>query len=227
METAIVVEETTRAGAMVSLRREGLNLFAILTYTDGEDNYNRDRGRGPQRRRNDDGPPRRRYEEPPFPKLRRLLLNIASSTKLPQDEAVEIAKYFGEHFDDERLRSDFFDVWVQLIIEQPFKIPFVAAVALYGNEVKPEIAIEAMKRVGERAQQALNAGEWKEFKQLLRFFACLQPIFEDDGVFTLLGQLFDTVVDLQSANENDVSCANEVNLAITNISRSSVSSSSR
>ena len=58
--------------------------------------------------------PRRRYEEPPFPKLRRLLLNIASSTKLPQDEAIELAKYFGEHFDDERLRSDFFDVLVQL-----------------------------------------------------------------------------------------------------------------
>jgi nuclear cap-binding protein subunit 1 len=41
-------------------------------------------------------------------------LNIASSTKLPQDEAIEIAKIFAENFDDERLRSDFFDVWVQL-----------------------------------------------------------------------------------------------------------------
>jgi nuclear cap-binding protein subunit 1 len=91
------------------------------------------------------------------------------------------------------------------IIEQPFKIPVVAAIALYGNEVKPEIAVEAMKRVGERTQQALNAGEWKEFKLLLRFFACLQPLYEDDGVFPLLSQLFDTVVDLQSANENDVS----------------------
>jgi nuclear cap-binding protein subunit 1 len=93
------------------------------------------------------------------------------------------------------------------LIEQPFKIPFVAAVALYGNEIKPEITIEAMKRIGDRAQQALNAGEWKEFKQFLRFFACLQPLYEDEGVFTILGQLFDTVVDLQSANENDVSPA--------------------
>lgn len=93
------------------------------------------------------------------------------------------------------------------LIEQPFKIPFVAAVALYGNEVKPEIAIEAMKRVGDRAQEALNAGEWKEFKLLLRFFACLQPLYQDEGVFTLLSQMFDTVVDLQSANENDVSFA--------------------
>lgn len=81
-----------------------------------EDNYApRDDRRGPQRRRRDD-PPRRRYEEPPFPKLRRLLLNIASSTKLPQDEAVEIAIYLGEHFDDERLRSDFFDLFVQLYV---------------------------------------------------------------------------------------------------------------
>ena len=90
------------------------------------------------------------------------------------------------------------------IIEQPFKIPFVAAVAYYANDVKPEITIEAMKRVGDRAQEALNAGEWKEFKLLLRFFACLQSLYEEDGVFTFLGQLFDTVVDLQSANENDV-----------------------
>ncbi|KAI8940932.1 hypothetical protein NX059_002187 [Plenodomus lindquistii] len=170
---------------------------------DGGDHYRGDDRRGPQRRRHDE--PRRRYEEPPFPKLRRLLLNIASSTKLPQDEAIEIAKYFGEHFDDERLRSDFFDVFVQLIVEQPFKIPFIAAVAFYGNDVKPEIMTEAMKRVADRAQEALNAGEWKEFKLTLRFFACLQSLYEGDGVFTFLGQLFDTVVDLQSANENDVS----------------------
>ncbi|CAE7009614.1 hypothetical protein HRS9139_01606 [Pyrenophora teres f. teres] len=170
---------------------------------DGDDNHYRGDDRRNTRRRNDDGP-RRRYEEPPFPKLRRLLLNIASSTKLPQDEAIDIAKFFGEHYDDERLRADFFDVFVQLIVEQPFKIPFVAAVAYYANDVKPEITAEAMKRVAERAQEALNAGEWKEFKLLLRFFACLQSLYSDEGVFPFLGQLFDTVVDLQSANENDV-----------------------
>ena len=110
----VIVEEETSAGAMVSLRHSTLEASKILICTDDNDNYSRDRGRGPQRRRHDDAPPRRRYEEPPFPKLRRLLLNIASSTKLPQDEAIEIAKLFGENFDDERLRSDFFDVWVQL-----------------------------------------------------------------------------------------------------------------
>jgi nuclear cap-binding protein subunit 1 len=91
------------------------------------------------------------------------------------------------------------------IVEQPFKIPFVAAVAFYGNQVKADITVEAVKRVGDRLQEALVAGQWRDFKLLLRFLACLQPVFEGDGVFALLGQLFDTVVDLQSANENDVS----------------------
>lgn len=100
------------------------------------------------------------------------------------------------------------------IVEQPFKIPFVAAVAYYANDVKPEITIEAMKRVSDRAQAALNAGEWKEFKLLLRFFACLQSLYEDDGVFTFLGQLFDTVVDLQSANENDVSGLQDIRCSL-------------
>jgi nuclear cap-binding protein subunit 1 len=60
-----------------------------------------------------------------------------------------------------------------------------------------------LKRVATRTQQALDAGHWKEFKLLLRFLACLQSLYDGDGVFALLGQLFDTVVDLQSANEND------------------------
>ena len=90
------------------------------------------------------------------------------------------------------------------LIEQPFKIPFVSVVAFYANDVNPAITTEALKLVGAKAQEALNAGRWKEFKLLLRFLACLQPLYEGDGVFALLSQLFDTVVDLQSANENDM-----------------------
>jgi hypothetical protein len=112
----VIVGEATSVVVTVSLPSYNLilaSLHANSQRVDDHDNYSRDRGRGPQRRRNDDGP-RRRYEEPSFPKLRRLLLNIASSTKLPQDEAVEIAKLLGENMDDERLVSDFFDIFVQL-----------------------------------------------------------------------------------------------------------------
>lgn len=43
-----------------------------------------------------------------------MILNIASSTKLPEDEAIEIAEYLRDHYDDEETRSGFFDVFVQL-----------------------------------------------------------------------------------------------------------------
>lgn len=106
--------QATSAAAMVGWHCSTFEVATGLTRTDGDDNYSRDRGRGPQRRRQDEALPRRRYEEPAFPKLRRLLLNIANSTKLPQDEAIEIAKIFAENYDDDRLRNDFYSVWVQL-----------------------------------------------------------------------------------------------------------------
>lgn len=94
------------------------------------------------------------------------------------------------------------------ILEQPFKIPYIAAVVLYGNQLQAEIAADTIKRVGDRLQEALGAGEWKEFKLVLRFLACLQPLYEgNDGVFALLSHLFDTVIDLQTENESDVSGA--------------------
>ena len=96
------------------------------------------------------------------------------------------------------------DLTSSRLIEQPFKIPFAAAVIFYANDNDPKIATAAFERVTRLTQEALNDGQWKQFKLLLRFFACLQSVFDGDGIFTLLQQLFDTVVDLQSANENDV-----------------------
>jgi nuclear cap-binding protein subunit 1 len=87
-----------------------------MTVTDDDDN-NYDR-RGPhQRRRNDDGPPPnncRRFEEDPLAKLRRMLLNIAGSAKLPQEEAAEIAKDLGDNLDDDRVREQFFDLFITM-----------------------------------------------------------------------------------------------------------------
>ncbi|OCK82716.1 hypothetical protein K432DRAFT_323756 [Lepidopterella palustris CBS 459.81] len=150
-------------------------------------------------------PTRRRYEEPTAVKLRKMLLSIAESPmRLPEDEAKDIARMLAENFEDEEVKAEFFDLFVRLIIEQPFKIPFTAAVILYSNESKPEVTKEALRRTSERAQELLNEGRWREFKLLLRFFACLQDLFKGDGVFSFLHKLFDSAVDLQSANENDV-----------------------
>jgi hypothetical protein len=86
---------------------------AKLTRSADEDD-DLDRRGPPQRRRQDDGPPRRRFEEAPLAKLRRMLLNIAGSAKLPVDEATEIAQGLGENMDDEYLKNEFFDILVQL-----------------------------------------------------------------------------------------------------------------
>jgi nuclear cap-binding protein subunit 1 len=80
----------------------------------------------------------------------------------------------------------------------------VALITIFTNSVNPEITTDTLKRVTARTEDALKAGKWAEFKLFLRFLACCQPVFKGDGVFDFLEQLFDTVVDLQSANENDV-----------------------
>ena len=116
---------------MVSIKLPNTLVVGANTYIADEDDHhynNRDDRRGPQRRRRDDPqPPRRRYEEPPLAKLRRMLLNIASSTKLPEDEAIEIAEFLRDHYDDEDARNEFFDVLVQL------SVPLVLSLRVSAN----------------------------------------------------------------------------------------------
>ena len=54
-------------------------------------------------------------------------------------------------------------------------------------------------------QHYLEAGYWREVKLVLRFLACLQGLFEEDGVFPLLEELFSRAVDLQTSSSEDVS----------------------
>ncbi|EON66612.1 hypothetical protein W97_05858 [Coniosporium apollinis CBS 100218] len=149
-------------------------------------------------------PQRRRYEEPISAKLRRQLLTIAESPmKQPQDEAQEIAKLFAEYYEEGDDKATFLDLMVQILTEQPFKIPFAAAVVLYTNETKPEAAAEIFTRVASKLQSSLDSGNWRDVKLILRFFGCLQVLFEGDGVFPLLDELFDRAVDLQVASQED------------------------
>ena len=90
-------------------------------------------------------------------------------------------------------------------MEQPFKIPFVAAIVLVINPQKPEVAQEMLARAGKAIQGYLDTGAWREVKLVLRFFGCLQGLLEHDGVFPLLEELFSRAVDLQTASSEDVS----------------------
>ena len=91
--------------------------------------------------------------------------------------------------------------------EQPFKIPFVAAVVLCANEKNGHITSDVLDLLAQKAQNAVKEGAWRSFKLILRFMACLQDVLEGEGVYPILDDLFGQAVDLQTASSDDVSLA--------------------
>ncbi|KAL2368200.1 cap binding protein, variant 2 [Blastomyces gilchristii SLH14081] len=149
---------------------------------------------------------RRRYEEPLAVTVRKQLATIAeSAVRRAEDDVVRIAKTMSEHYDDEdeEVKNTFVSLVLQLVGEQPFKIPFVAATVLTANTMKPELAAEVLKKAGEIAQSHIEAGNWRNVKLMLRFLACLQGLFEGEGIFPVLEELFSRAVDLQTASSED------------------------
>ena len=108
------------------------------------------------------------------------------------------------NFEDDQVRGDLLDIAIQLVTEQPLKIPFVAAVILYANDKMQDVTKEILSRAAKQAQSAAYAGDWRQFKLLLRFFGCLQGILEGEGVFAVFDDLFNRAADLQVASEVDV-----------------------
>lgn len=157
------------------------------------------------RREGRHAPMRRRIEESSVLKLRRQLLTIAESpARDAQDDAQDISRIASDNAEDEDFRSAFVHLTVQLVGEQPFKIPFTAAVIMYLNETKPDLVKEVLEEARQFAQEKLEAGNWRSFKLVLRFYACLQGLFEDgEGVFSVLEELFSRAVDLQAASSED------------------------
>ncbi|KAJ5903708.1 hypothetical protein N7504_006091 [Penicillium tannophilum] len=167
-------------------------------------------GGGRKRRYRDDDdfdrrPQRRRYEEPLFVQVRRQLLTIAeSAARKVEDDIIGIAKSVAENFDDEELRDTFVNISLDLVQEQPMKIPFVAATTLVAYNLKAELGAEVLKKAGEILQKHIDSGSWREVKLVLRFLGGLQPLFEGDGIFPLLEELFARAVDLQTASSEDL-----------------------
>lgn len=94
---------------------------------------------------------------------------------------------------------------MSLSTEQPLKIPFIAAIVLQTNTLKPEFTDEVLKKVGETLQKYINEGSWREVKLMLRFLACLQGLFMGDGIFPILEDLFTRAGELQANSNDDVS----------------------
>lgn len=90
------------------------------------------------------------------------------------------------------------------MLEQPCTIPFCAAIVLIANTQKPEVTQDILGRAGKMAQTYIEAGSWREFKLMIRFLGLLQGLFEGEGIFPLLEDLFSRAVDLQTASSDDV-----------------------
>ncbi|KAH6892219.1 MIF4G like-domain-containing protein [Thelonectria olida] len=148
---------------------------------------------------------RRRTDSAPLPvRVRRQLLSIADSPLRRWNEEVQsIAHMVAENYEDENLRNSFLDLVLQLSVEQPLKTPFVAAVVLIINTIKPELADEVLARLAKAIEDGIAKGEWRDVKLYLKFVACLQSLLEGDGLFPVLEELFSRAADLQTASSDD------------------------
>ena len=79
-----------------------------------------------------------------------------------------------------------------------------------------------LKKLGDAAQKHLEAGHWRELKLFLRFLGCLQGLFEGDGVFNILDDLFSRAAELQSAVSDDVRPASHAAMTCANRLRQSL-----
>lgn len=151
--------------------------------------------------------PRPRYEEPIASRIRRDIIFIGEETlqSSPQDHCAAFGRDIANNFDDDQVRGPLLDTLVAMLCEQPLKIPFIAAVMLYANDLNAEVSRELIARTSKKMAYALELGDWRDVKLLLRFHACLQGVLEGAGVFQILNQLFDWVIDLQSSSAEDVS----------------------
>lgn len=90
-----------------------------------------------------------------------------------------------------------------MVIEQPLKTPFVAAVVLVANSLKPEIVTDLLARIAPLTEEKIKEGEWRDVKLYLKFLACLQSCLEGDGLFPVLEELFNRAVELQTSSSED------------------------
>ncbi|KAH7318557.1 MIF4G like-domain-containing protein [Stachybotrys elegans] len=168
-------------------------------------NYRKRRYRDDDEHHNDRRNQRRRTDYAPVPvRLRRQLLGIADSPlRQWSDEVQSIAHMMSDNYDDENLRATFTGLVMQLIIEQPLKTPFVAAVMLVANSLNPAIVDLVLAPVAQATEACIKKGEWRDVKLYLKFLACLQPCLEGDGLFPILEELFSRAADLQTASSDD------------------------
>jgi hypothetical protein len=85
------------------------------------------------------------------------------------------------------------DANLRSVLDQPFKVPFVAAIVLVANAENSEVGKAVVEHFSGSLQKNLDHGAFTNVKLLLRFFACLGDMLEDKGAFLVLDHLADKV----------------------------------
>ena len=104
---------------------------------------------------------------------------------------------------DPELRATFLNLVLQIVIEQPLKTPFVAAVVLVVNSHKSEITADLLAKAASAIEAKIQVGEWRDVKLYFKLLACLQGCLEGDGLFPILEELFNRAGDLQSRSSDE------------------------
>ena len=65
---------------------------------------------------------------------------------------------------------------------------------------------DLLTKAAAQVEEKVRLGEWRAVKLYLKLLACLQSCLEGDGVFPILEDLFNQAVELQTNNNEDVSC---------------------
>lgn len=81
-----------------------------------------------------------------------------------------------------------------------------------GQEAAPKepqptsgVVDDLLAKAAAQVEEKVRLGEWRAVKLYLKLLACLQSCLEGDGVFPILEDLFNQAVELQTANNEDVS----------------------
>lgn len=114
-----------------------------------------------------------------------------------------IAQLVADNYEQEEMKKNFLELSAQIVLEQPLKAPFVAAVVLIANSLKPEIAADVLATIAPLTEEQIKIGDWRNVKLYLKFLACLQGCLEGDGVFPVLEELFNRAVELQTSSSDD------------------------
>lgn len=93
-------------------------------------------------------------------------------------------------------------------MEQPFKIPFVAAIVLCANAQKHEIGKLVLDEFAAQLQEYLDQCQWRNFKLVLRFMGSISCMLDGEGVATLLNDLANLTGDLAAEGGSGVRTEN-------------------